>query len=159
MAIYFVRHATAGQRQGFLGADLSRPLDDHGRHQAEALARLLGNEPITRILSSRATRCTQTVGPLATAVGVDIEPCDDLTEGAPVNAAMALIHSLGTNTAVLCSHGDVIPETLRELMRDGMRITGARHCEKGSVWQFDFRGTDIVSGTYLGVPEVLEKNG
>ena len=49
--------------------------------------------------------------------------------------------------------------TLRELMLDGMRITGARHCEKGSIWQFDFRGTDIVSGTYLGIPDGVTARG
>ncbi len=159
MAIYFIRHATAGQRQGFLGEDLSRPLDEFGHGQADRIAASLGDEPITRVLSSRATRCISTVEPLATARGLHVEVHDALTEGSPEGAAAALISTLGTATAALCSHGDVIPATIRELMGDGMRITGARHCEKGSIWRFDLRGTDIVSGLYLGLPDGAETHG
>lgn len=154
VAIYFIRHATAGQRQGFLGEDLARPLDEFGHGQAARIAASLGTEPITRVLSSSAVRCVSTVEPLAAALGLQVEVAEALTEGSPDGAAAALINSLGTTTAALCSHGDVIPATIRELMRDGMRITGARHCEKGSVWRFDLRGTDIVSGHYLGLPNV-----
>ena len=159
VAIYFIRHATAGQRQGFLGDDLARPLDDFGRAQAARIAASLGAEPIARVLSSRATRCVSTVEPLATELGLEIEIDDALTEGSASGAAAGLISSLGTTNAVLCSHGDVIPATIRELMHDGMRITGARHCEKGSIWKFDLRGGDIVTGTYLGLPDEAVSNG
>lgn len=159
VAIYFIRHATAGQRQGFLGDDLARPLDDFGSEQAALIASSLGGEPIERVLSSRATRCVSTVAPLATALGLAVEVDDALTEGSMEGAAAALIASLGTTSAALCSHGDVIPTTIRELMADGMRITGARHCEKGSIWRFDLRGNDIVTGTYLGLPDEAIAHG
>ncbi len=159
VAIYFIRHATAGLRQGFLGDDLARPLDDFGRRQAEQIAIDLADEPITKVLSSSAERCISTVAPLALAMGLEVEVNEALTEGSPRGAAAALITSLGTTTAALCSHGDVIPATIQELMRDGMRITGARHCEKGSIWRFDLRGTDIVTGTYLGIPAGVASHG
>ena len=53
---------------------------------------------------------------------------------------------------VLCSHGDLIPEVLDPLLREGMVIIGGRGCEKGSIWSLDARGRDIVSGTYTARP-------
>ena len=54
--------------------------------------------------------------------------------------------------SVLCSHGDLIPEVLDPLLREGMVIIGGRGCEKGSIWSLDARGRDIVSGTYTARP-------
>ncbi|MEE9414021.1 MAG: phosphoglycerate mutase family protein [Acidimicrobiales bacterium] len=158
MTIYLVRHATAGTRQGFRGADLARPLDDFGKSQAAAISAALKDERIERVLSSRATRCIDTVAPLAHALGLEVEITDDLTEGAAIDAVTALLLQLGSTSAALCSHGDVIPATIRQLMLDGMRITGSRQCEKGAIWRLDLRGNDIVTGSYLGLPRSLTAN-
>ncbi len=156
VSIYLVRHATAGQRGGFGGEDLARPLDEGGQAQAEAIAQALVEPlrdlPELHILSSRAKRCVDTLVPLATQLGRHVEIADELTEGSAPGSISALFLRIGSTPAVLCSHGDIIPECIRDLMADGMRITGARHCEKGSIWQLDLRGTDIVTGTYLGIP-------
>ena len=53
---------------------------------------------------------------------------------------------------VMCSHGDLIPEVLNRLLREGMSVIGGRGCEKGSVWTLEVRGRDIVSGTYTATP-------
>ena len=52
----------------------------------------------------------------------------------------------------MCSHGDLIPEVLNRLPREGMSVIGGRSCEKGSVWTLEVRGRDIVSGTYTATP-------
>jgi broad specificity phosphatase PhoE len=60
-----VRHAEAGIKGSWDGPDLRRPLSAEGRDQAEGLVVRLDDYPVERILSSPATRCLQTVEPLA----------------------------------------------------------------------------------------------
>ncbi len=152
MSLYLVRHGSAGDRYRWSGDDLERPLDDRGRVEAQALAAQLADRGITRLVSSRAVRCQQTIGPLAHRLGIDIEIAPALLEGTLGGEAATLARSLVAQEAVLCSHGDVIPALVRALTLDGMRLVGARGCEKGSVWELTVSGGELVSGTYLGVP-------
>lgn len=101
-----------------------------------------------------ATRCVQTVAPLAAAHGLAVEERGELTEGARSVHLLELMRdqALIELDIVLCSHGDLIPEVLNRLLRDGMTVTGGRGCEKGSVWSLEVRGRDIVSGTYTAAP-------
>ena len=62
---YLVRHAHAGDKRAWLGPDAVRPLSTPGRREAHGLLTRLRDHPITRILSSPAVRCLQTVEPLA----------------------------------------------------------------------------------------------
>ena len=52
-------------------------------------------------------------------------------------AATSLVKNLArtpkTEHVVLCSHGDVIPEILRDLTMDGVKLTGGRGCAKASL--------------------------
>ncbi|MDH3706298.1 MAG: histidine phosphatase family protein [Acidimicrobiia bacterium] len=155
MTIYLVRHAAAGDRYRWSGDDLERPLDERGRAQAQAIADFFTGRPISRLISSRAVRCTQTLAPLAHRLGLDIEPTPALLEGASGDEAAELVRSLTDTDTVLCSHGDVLPAVVRSLTVDGMRIVGGRGCEKGSVWELEVQGHDIVSGAYRGMPPIM----
>ena len=53
-------------------------------------------------------------------------------------------------TAALCSHGDIIPDMIQTLAREGMVITGPRGWAKGSTWQLNTRGADITEAKFLG---------
>ena len=86
--------------------DRLRPLDRHGRKQAERLRDVLLAHDVTRVLSSPYVRCTQTVAPLE----LEIVPDERLAEGAQVEATLALLHDL--DNAVACTHGDVIEGVL-----------------------------------------------
>lgn len=155
VTLHLVRHASAGHRSPFDdGDDLERPLDERGRAQAEALARFFDGAPIRAVWSSMATRCMQTVGPIASGLGLPIEPRRELTEGARAAPLLELLReeALADGDLVLCSHGDLIPEVLNRLLREGMSVIGGRGCEKGSVWSLEVRGRDIVSGTYTATP-------
>ncbi len=156
LALYLVRHASAGDRSRFSGDDLDRPLNDVGFEQAQALVHYFAGAPIRAVWSSIATRCMQTVGHLAADHGVEVEPLPMLTEGArSVELVEALRQQAPTDgDLVLCSHGDLIPEALNRLLRDGMSVIGARGCEKASVWTLETRGRDIVSGVYTAKPGV-----
>src|SRR5439155_1800023 len=75
-----VRHADAGSRHDWDGDDAERPLTRRGRRQASRLVELLAPYPVSRIVSSRAARCVQTVEPLAAARRLSIEAVDELFE-------------------------------------------------------------------------------
>ena len=137
MTIHLIRHASAGRRS-FSGDDLGRPLDDYGREQAELIGTTLAGTGVDIVLSSRATRCMQTVGPLAAACGLEVEPHGALLEGGSTSRALELIRSLEGQTAVLCSHGDIIPETIRALEVGGTVIDADRSFAKGTAWTLTF---------------------
>jgi 8-oxo-dGTP diphosphatase len=151
--LYLVRHASAGDRHDWDGPDRERPLSKKGRHQADDIARALGDEPIRRVLSSPAVRCLQTAGPLAAKLGVEVEPVEAFAEGAPLVAARALVDSLvaAGDDAALFGHGDLIPDVLHDLEHEGVPMVGAG-CAKGSVWQLIVKDGAVVNAVYHGRP-------
>lgn len=129
MAVLLVRHAEAGDRDQWEGPDHERPLTVEGQAQARGLVGLLGGFAVARVLSSPYVRCTQTVEPLAAAQGVEVEPCEELAEGAAA-ATLVLVRRLLEGPAVaLCTHGDVM-----EAVLDGLGVSRARETEKGATW-------------------------
>lgn len=148
--IHLVRHATAFTRSQ-TAQDILRPLDPNGLAQATMIARHLGSAPIVRILSSPATRCEQTVKPLADLVGLPVEVCDDLWEGHWDGRALNLVNQLarsGPGDIVLCSHGDVIPSVLNGLQSQGMTPAKSVGIAKGSVWTLDISNDAVQSCSY-----------
>jgi len=156
MTLHVIRHASAGARDRFGGNDLDRPLDGRGRDQSFALADVLGDRPIVRLVSSEALRCTQTLGPMAARFGLPVETDEALTEGASAHATVELLRELAVEAGdvALCSHGDVIPAALSSLLYDGMVVIGSRGCDKGSIWELETRGRDIVSARYRSAPSL-----
>lgn len=132
--LYLVRHAKAGNRSEWNGDDSTRPLTGKGRRQAIAIAQRLTQLGVGSVLSSPAVRCVQTVEPLANSLGGKVELRDELAEGAGFERAITLLTSL-PDGSVLCSHGDVIPETIDALVRRGCTIVGEPDWRKASVWQ------------------------
>jgi 8-oxo-dGTP diphosphatase len=129
MTLYVIRHAKAGP-----APDEERPLNDAGQRQAERIAELLAGAGIGRVLTSRYTRCVQTVAPLAERLGVELEHHRALAEESDVEAAWALLESLAGTDAVLCSHGNLIHPMLDRVLRRGASIEGEWSCKKGSIW-------------------------
>jgi 8-oxo-dGTP diphosphatase len=103
--VLLIRHASAGDRYEWEGADRLRPLDERGRRQANQLVELLEQYKITRLLSSPFLRCIQTVEPLAQARGFDIEIRDELSEERQQVDGPTLVTSLHDRNAVLSCHG------------------------------------------------------
>lgn len=136
MAIFLVRHAKAGNREKWEGPDRLRPLSRAGREQAEVIARRLGEHAVPRILSSPYLRCVQTVEPLATKVGVAIEQTELLAEGEPFLPVIELLGDLPEHS-VLCTHGDILPETIAALERREMVVHGPADFRKGAIWEID----------------------
>ena len=101
-----------------------------------------------------AVRCVQTVAPLATASGFDVDVRRELTEGARASQVLKLLRAEThlDGDLVLCSHGDLIPEALNRLLHEGTTVVGGRGCAKGSIWSLETRGRDIVRATYVAEP-------
>jgi 8-oxo-dGTP diphosphatase len=113
VAQLLVRHAKAGKRKEWEGDDRLRPLDDKGWRQAEGLVETLSEYPVTRLASSGATRCVQTLEPLAEALGLEIERRRELEEGATRERSLGLMSELGDG-AVLSTHGDILEDLFGE---------------------------------------------
>ena len=105
MSVLLVRHAWAGHADRWDGNDELRPLDDRGREQAQALVALLEPYEVERIVSSPATRCVDTVVPLAAARGLDVEERDELGVDRMDLDGPGLVRSLAGAPVVVCGHG------------------------------------------------------
>jgi phosphohistidine phosphatase SixA len=151
MSVFVVRHAAALDRQSWVGDDRQRPLSEKGFAQAHGLVELLGGHRIEVIVSSPAVRCTQTVSPLAEALGLDVVEDPALGEAMTVGPVRRMVDEL--EHAVLCSHGDIIPELVDHLIAEGMDALG-RDCKKGSTWLLEREGARFARGTYLPPPKV-----
>lgn len=142
MPFYLLRHASAGQRNDADPNDPDRPLDERGRAQASRLVDFLAEANIRRILTSPYARCTQTVEPVAQELSIPIESAEQLVEGTPRESIIELFRSLNGDSAVLCTHGDVIMNVLGE---DG-------HAEKGAIWELELNGEGLVKRQYVPPP-------
>ena len=113
----------------------------------------LAGYPLARVLSSPFRRCVETVEPLAAARGLEIEPAVDLVEGkSPLATRLARAILANGDEAVLCTHGDVVPEILWRLVaRDRFSLPANKdlRCAKGSTWVLDSNGGRVVRATYL----------
>ena len=156
MTLLLVRHADAVSRNGWASDDALRPLTEKGFGQARALVDLLGGHRIEVIVSSPAVRCVQTVEPLATALGLEVVEDPALWEGMPLGPVRRLAGDLGG--AVLCSHGDLIPDLVDQLIGEGMDAVG-RDCKKGSTWVVEREGDTFTRGTYLPPPKRPDRGG
>lgn len=131
------------------GDDRERPLTEKGRRQAAAIAGWLESEPIEAIVSSGHLRCKQTVAPLAETRGLPVHTHGALSEGSTERQIAGFARGLRGMTAVICSHGDVIPAVLDFMATDGMDAPGERKLEKGSVWVVSVAGGRFSSARYV----------
>ena len=157
MTILFVRHGSAGDPHRWSGDDAERPLDAGGRVQAERLIStidgLLAGRPLDAVHSSRTVRCLQTVGPLATRHGLGVVDADALFEGGSGQTVRLVRDLAGRDGAadrvvVLCSHADVIPDVVRDVVNEGAGLSGGRGCAYASVWELSGDDGAVVHAHY-----------
>jgi 8-oxo-dGTP diphosphatase len=117
-----VRHASAGERSEWTGADRDRPLDDLGVDQAEALIPVLAAFEVERVLSADVLRCLETVGPFAESHRLTVQSEPLVSEsgyGTQAEAAVQrMVEVIGTGAAtVVCSQGKTLPDLIAQLHR------------------------------------------
>ena len=131
--IYLVRHAKAGERRAWDGDDVERPLSHRGWRQANAIAERLAARGATSLHSSPYLRCVQTLEPLATLLDRPVSVDRRLAEGEAFEPVLELIAEVDRG-AVLCSHGDIVPDVIAALQRRGMAVQSAADWRKGVIW-------------------------
>lgn len=152
MKLYLVRHAHAGSRAGDRH-DMYRQLSGRGRTEADEIATALAGANVGAVISSPATRCVQTVEPLAVTLGLEVLEDKRLWEDADIGEAIDVLRANTGDGAVLCSHGNIIPEMLHWLMQDGMTTKG-RGCAKGSVWTLTYRAGAFQKARYRALGDL-----
>ncbi len=153
MTIFLIRHAHAGRRSEWQGADDLRPLSDRGRIQAQSLIDAIGDVVVGRVVSSPSVRCLQTIEPIALQFGLDTEVSEAFAEGADGDEAYRILLELDAHDGVVCSHGDVIPDLLRRLVSAGMDTDGPLIDRKGSIWIIEMREGRPFRGRYVDPPK------
>lgn len=132
--LFLVRHAKAGDRLHNAKQDFVRPLTRNGWRQAEALIDpLVSAGAAGPLLASPFLRCLQTLEPLASKLATTVSADERLREAQPFRPVVELMSEL-PDGAVLCSHGDVIPDVMGALQRRGCAIVGEPQWRKASVW-------------------------
>jgi 8-oxo-dGTP diphosphatase len=153
VTIYLVRHAKAGKRSEWQDEDDLRPLSDTGWKQAELLAESLFKLKVSKLISSPATRCFQTLEPLAKKAKLQVEIDKRLYENGDVADMLEIAEEVEDST-VLSSHGDMIPELIKTLERRGMKIESKPDWRKASVWVVERTNRGFKSAVALAPPQI-----
>jgi 8-oxo-dGTP diphosphatase len=153
VSVFVVRHAKAGHRNSWDGDDRVRPLSKPGLAQADAIADRLAGEQVTALISSPYARCMQTLEPLGERVGLAVAADERLAEGTTLEDVLALLAAAGDG-AVLCSHGDVIPELIEGLHRRGMEISSRPDWRKATIWVLELGGGGAVARGTVEPPPI-----
>ncbi|HXQ55921.1 MAG TPA: phosphoglycerate mutase family protein [Actinomycetes bacterium] len=139
----------AGDKYQWPGLDDDRPLSVPGHREAHGLLARLRDYPTTRILTSPALRCVQTVKPLSLRRAVPIEVVDALRVDSPVEGLLELVTDPGLEGTVVCGHGEQIGALVRQLADGGLLIDAPLVWAKGSTWVLDTSQGRVVGGRYL----------
>ncbi|MBF0671970.1 MAG: NUDIX hydrolase [Salinibacterium sp.] len=121
-AIIALRHGKAMPHHEFDGTDAKRPLLPQGRKDSEVAARGIAAYDPEKLITSDAVRCRQTIAPLSELTGLKAKKTSKISQDAwesgeaEVEKVVAKRLRKGV-TAVLCSHGPVLPEIIEQAAR------------------------------------------
>jgi 8-oxo-dGTP pyrophosphatase MutT (NUDIX family) len=125
-AIIAVRHGKAVAPELWDGPDSTRPLMQRGVDQSVGIAKGVAAFSPEKLISSTAARCLATVDPLARLTQLPVKASDDISQDAFESSAAydgsAAVNEIVAKrlrkqrTAVLCSHGPVLPQIVDALI-------------------------------------------
>jgi 8-oxo-(d)GTP phosphatase len=116
--VVVLRHTQALQRSSWTaGPDAERPLNEHGARDAVSLIAPLSALGVTRVVTSDAARCVETVRPFAEAAGTALELEPALSEDGHLDrpdGAGRLTRAVLAEDAptVICAHRPVLPDVI-----------------------------------------------
>lgn len=119
-AIIALRHAKAIPASEFDGPDYQRELTPAGLSQAARIVPTLAAFGPEKIISSSAVRCLATVQPFAKFAKLPVRATDKISQDA-FEAGTSDVRQIVSKrvrkrtTAILCAHGPVLPELVREV--------------------------------------------
>ena len=98
-------------------------------------------------------RCVQTLGAAGQgASGSRWRPTSASAREPGAKGARAVAAEVCDTAAVLCSHGDVIPDLLEQLVAHGIKLKGELRWQKASTWVLTCEDGHITKGRYLPPP-------
>ncbi|MGG7509098.1 NUDIX hydrolase [Plantibacter sp. YIM 135249] len=155
-ALIALRHGKAKQPSEWSGPDSTRPLLPKGVKQAASIVPTLQAFGPRKIVTSTAVRCVSTVSPLAAATGIEPKRTDLISQDAYEHGESDVRRVVGRRvralkTAVICSHGPVLPEILHEIAlatgtTHGSYISSAASLETGAFSVVHLSRTNPSSG-------------
>lgn len=155
--LLIVRHGTAGSKKRYKGDDRNRPLDKHGRAQAELLVgQLLAFGP-TSVYAADRLRCIQTIEPVADELGVEIGLEPRLTEEEywrnRAKARQRVVDiAAADGSPVICTQGKVIPDLIQWWCeRDRVKPDKSRN-GKGSTWVLSMHEGRLIAADHIVSP-------
>lgn len=121
-AIVALRHGKAVPADEWSGPDETRPLTERGLVQALSVAPGIAAFRPEKLVSSTAVRCGSTIAPTARITGLEVTASAAISQDAFESGDADVPKAVGKRlrrgvTAVLCSHGPVLPQILAELGR------------------------------------------
>ncbi|ROS77388.1 8-oxo-dGTP diphosphatase [Curtobacterium sp. PhB130] len=155
-ALIALRHAKTTPGSDWHGPDATRPLLPVGRTQAKAVASPVAAFGPRKIVSSTAARCLATVEPLSDKTKIGVASTPDISQdahdqgSADVKGVVRKRLAKG-KTAVLCSHGPVLPEIIARIATETAGDTdpgtnGAADTDAaGDAARFDLRRAAMLS--------------
>jgi len=105
--IFVVRHAEKVE-----STQKDPPLTEAGEARARALLHALKDTGVTAVYASQFKRTLQTVTPLASALGLDVQQVDARDTAALVNR---VLHDDRGGTIVICGHSNTVPDIITAL--------------------------------------------
>ncbi|MBB4929483.1 8-oxo-dGTP diphosphatase [Lipingzhangella halophila] len=139
------RHASAREKRTWEGNDLLRPLNDAGRTDALAAARVLSSYGALRVVSSAAARCTESVLPFAVEHDTRVRTDRALTappagnpesvfDHAGARAVFGRLLDEGSPT-IVCTHGELVSDLMRGALEQlGAPVSQQLALRKGTFW-------------------------
>ncbi|MDQ1556695.1 MAG: 8-oxo-(d)GTP phosphatase [Actinomycetota bacterium] len=121
-AIIALRHGKAVPAESWDGPDATRPLLQRGVDQAASIAMGIAAFRPARLTSSTAVRCVQTLAPTARLTGLPVRETAKISQDAWEDDTASVSSVVAKRlrrmqTAVLCSHGPVLPAIIDEVAR------------------------------------------
>ncbi|MEO9236827.1 MAG: histidine phosphatase family protein, partial [Jatrophihabitantaceae bacterium] len=154
-SVLLLRHAKAGKRSEFSGADELRPLDKIGRRHAREAAPVLAAFNPHRVLSADRVRCEQTVAPAAKLLGLDVERAPGFSDEGYLASPARTTESLQqlaelAGSSLICSQGLTIPGLLEDLSAPAPGYPA----RKGSLWVLALHQRRAVAADYYPHPNL-----
>jgi 8-oxo-(d)GTP phosphatase len=122
-ALVLLRHGKAVAQDDWDGPDAGRPLQRRGEQQSERVAPALQAFGPKKLITSDAVRCVDTVKPLAALLGKKVRKTAAISQDAYESGSDEVREVVRKRlqkrvSAVLCSHGPVLPEIVRCIARE-----------------------------------------
>jgi phosphohistidine phosphatase SixA len=135
--LYLLRHAHAGDPEGWTGDDDLRPLSEKGRRQARRLAEALAGwaEAPDLLITSPRLRARETAEPIGEALGVEVVEDPRLASPFDADGAAGIVAAHRAERPCLVGHDPDLSSVLGELLG-----TSDVPMRKGALARVDFDG-------------------